>query len=81
MAVRYIQGLDYTLIVTTAHSQGIDRSTVQVQDLTGKVFDVWKRRYRLWRHPIHGTAKTIVDIKEIYNAMDVDEYVKENRDE
>ncbi|WP_416670441.1 hypothetical protein [Egbenema bharatensis] len=78
MTVRYVEGLDYTLIVVLAHNRGIDRSTVQVKDLTGRVFETWHRRYRLWRNPVHGTARSIAEIKEIYNALDIDDYTDQN---
>lgn len=78
MTVRYVQGLDFTLIVIIARNRCIDRSTVQVKDLTGRVFETWHRKYKLWRHPIHGTARSIDDIKEIYNVIDIDDYVNKN---
>jgi hypothetical protein len=79
MNVRHIQGLDYTLtVITLRNTRGCDKNTIQVKDLTGRVFETWHRRYKLWRNPVHGTARTIVAIKEIYNAMDIDDYVKRN---
>ena len=77
--VRHFEGIDYTLTLKTLrNTQGYDRSTVEVKDHTGKVFETWHRRYKLWRHPIHGTAKSIAEIKEIYNVIDIDDYVKRN---
>jgi len=82
MRIKHIYGIDYVLTVTTTHNkQGIDRSTIDVKDLTGKAFDKWQRRYKLWRHPIHGIARSLAEIKEIYNAMDIDTYIRENSDE
>lgn len=77
--VRNLQGIDYTLTVRTLrNTRGYDRSTIEVKDLTDKVLDTWHRRYKLWRHPIHGTARSIAEIREIYNQIDIDDYVKDN---
>ncbi len=77
--VRHFQELDYALTLRILHdTRGCDRSTIQVKDLTGKVFETWHRRYRLWRNPIHGTAKNLAAIKTIYNAIDIDDYVRKN---
>jgi hypothetical protein len=77
--ISHFEGIDYTLTMKKLmSSQGYDRSTVEAKDLTGRVFETWHRRYRLWRHPIHGTARSIAEIKEIYNAIDVDDYVNKN---
>jgi len=80
--IRNFAGIDYTLTLRTLHNtRGYDRSTIEAKDLTGKVFETWHRRYKLWRHPTHGTAKSITEIKEIYNAIDIDDYVKKNGSE
>ncbi len=77
--VRNYRGLDYTLTLKTlCNTRGLNKSTIEVKDLTGKVFEVWHRRYRLWRHPIHGTVRSIAAIKEIYNAIDIDDYIKQD---
>ena len=35
----------------------------------------------LWRHPIHETARSIAEIKKIYNAIDLDAYPRKDGDE
>lgn len=77
--IRHFQGIDYTLTLKTRmNTRGYDRSTLEAKDLTGRVFEIWHRRYKLWRHPIHGTARSIAEIKESYNEIDIDDYVKKN---
>ncbi len=76
---RNYQGIDYTLTLKTlTNTRGCDRSKIEVKDLTGRVFETWHRRYRLWRNPVHGTARSIAEIKEIYNAIDIDDYTNRN---
>ena len=78
-ATRNFAGIDYTLTLKTlCNTRGYDRSTIEVKDLTGRVFEIWHRRYKLWRNPTHGTARSIAAIKEIYNEIDIDDYVEKN---
>ena len=79
VTIKNFEGIDYTLTLKTlCNTQGYDRSTIEVKDLTGRVFETWYRRYKLWRNPTHGTARNIAAIQETYDQIDIDDYVEKN---
>ncbi|WP_416670442.1 hypothetical protein [Egbenema bharatensis] len=80
MRIRHFQGEGYTLtlirIPKNRRNKGISRSTIEVRDLAGKIFDVWKYEGGEWLNPIHGIAKSVTQVKEIYDSIDIDDYAK-----
>jgi hypothetical protein len=79
MRIRHFQGEGYTLTLIRIPKHK-NRSTVEVRDLTGRVFDVWRYEDEKWLNPVHGVAKSVVEIKEIYDAIDIDEYIKQSKE-
>ena len=80
MRIRHFQGEGYTLtlirVFRHGRNKGTGKSTIEIRDLTGRGFDLWRYEGEKWLNPVHGAAKSVIEIKEIYDTIDIDNYIK-----
>jgi len=81
MRIRHFQGEGYTLtlirVFRHGRNKGNSKSTIEIRDLTGQVFDTWRYENGKWQNSILGNADSIDQILNVYNGMDISNYIQE----